>query len=118
MRRGATALPSLPPVCSHCRAAEILLFFLRWRQISADTLEHFRRHADRFRQGRVWMDGLADIDGITPHLDCETHFSDQVSGMRAHDAAAKQPVVTVVEKQLGEALVAPVRDRPTRCRPR
>src|SRR5215510_5958691 len=87
MRRGAAALPWLPPVRSHCRAADLLLFFLCWRQVSADTLEHFRRHADRFRQGRVWMDGLADIDGITPHLDRETHFSDQVSGTGAHDAA-------------------------------
>src|ERR1700745_800073 len=97
MRRGAAALPCPPPVRSHCRAAEILLFFLRWRQVSADTLKHFRRHADRFRQGRVWMDGLADIDGIHPPLAPETHFSDQVSGTGAHDAAAKQPVVVVVE---------------------
>ena len=58
------------------------------------------------------MDGLADVDGIATHLNREADFSDQVSGMGADDAAAKQPMVGLIEQQLGEALVAPVGNRP------
>ena len=42
---------------------------------------------------------LADADGIAPHLDRETDFSDQVSGVRADDAAAKYAVVGFIKQQ-------------------
>ena len=44
----------------------------------------------------------------------ESDFADQVAGVRTDDAAADDPVRVFIEQQLGEALVAAVRD----CAPR
>ena len=41
--------------------------FHRW-QIGANAFPHFGRHAYGFTQGRVRMDGLADIQSISTHL--------------------------------------------------
>ena len=38
------------------------------RHIGTDAMRHFSRRADRFAEGRVRMDALADIDRIATHL--------------------------------------------------
>jgi hypothetical protein len=68
------------------------------------------RHADAFAQGRVRVDGLADVDFVGAHLDGERDLADQVAGVRADDAAADDCVGLLREQQLGEALVAAVGD--------
>src|SRR5436190_22957136 len=78
------------------------------RQIGAHALEHFRRHADRFAQCRMRVDGLADVDRIASHLHGEADLADQVARMGADDAAAEQAVIGLIEQQFGESLVAPV----------
>lgn len=35
----------------------------------------FRRHADGLAEGRMGVDGLADIHGIGAHLDGQAHLS-------------------------------------------
>src|SRR5689334_1959424 len=81
---------------------------LHRRQIGAYAFEYFRRHADGFRERRVRMNGLANVDRIAAHLNRKAHFADQVARMRAHDAAAKEPMVALVEQKLGEAFVAAI----------
>src|SRR6476620_7555194 len=87
------------------------------RQIGAHALEHFRRHADRFAQCGMRVDGLADVDGIASHLYGKADLADQVARMGADDATPKYAVIGLIEQQLRESLVAPVGDRATRCRP-
>ena len=52
------------------------------RQIGANALEHFRRHADRFAQGRMRMDRLANVYRIAAHFDGEANLADQIAGAR------------------------------------
>src|SRR5690349_2764423 len=40
-------------------------------QIRDRPFEHFRRHADGFGEGRVRVDGEADVGGLRAHLDRE-----------------------------------------------
>ena len=63
------------------------------------------------------MDGLAEVNRIASHLHGEAYLADQVARMGADDAAAEQSVISLIEQELGESLVAPVGDRATRCRP-
>ena len=65
----------------------IELLFLRW-QIRTNTFKHFRRHANRFAQRGVRVNGFADIGWVAAHFDGECDFADQVACVRADDAAA------------------------------
>jgi hypothetical protein len=80
------------------RCAQPILLLLLRREVGADALEHFGRHADGFRERRVRVNGLADVDGIAPHLDCEAHFADQIARMRADDSAAEEAMIALVEQ--------------------
>src|SRR4029077_2960579 len=95
----------------------LVLLLLR-RQIGTYAFEQFGRHADRFAQCGMRVDGLADVDRIASHLHGEADLADQVARMGADDAAAEQAVIGLIEQQFGESLVAPVGDRATRCGPR
>src|SRR5690606_30904382 len=63
------------------------------RQVGAAAVGHFRRHAQALAERRVRMDGLADVDGVGPHLDGQRDLADHVAGVRAHDAAAQDLAV-------------------------
>jgi hypothetical protein len=56
------------------------------RHVGAGAVRHFGRHADRFAQRRVRVDGLADIDRVAAHFDGQADFADHVAGVRADDA--------------------------------
>ena len=58
------------------------------------------------------MDGLADVGGIRAHLDGETHFADQIAGVRADNAAADALVSFGIKQQLREPLVASIGNGP------
>src|SRR4029077_7651981 len=120
VRRGAAALPSCPPAVSLVAQTRLAISssLLGGREIRAHALEHFRRHADGFTQSRVRMDSLADVDRIASHLHGEADLAAHAARMGADDAAAEHAVIGFVEQELGEAFVAPVGDRATRCRPR
>jgi hypothetical protein len=77
---------------------------LHRRHVGAGTFVDFGGHADRFAQRRVGVDGLADVDGVSAHFDGEANFADQVTRVRADDAAADDAVGLV------GALVSPVGD--------
>src|SRR5437016_2025047 len=64
------------------------------------------------------MNRFADIDRVATHFDRETHFANEIAGVRADDAAADATMVGLVEQELGEAFVAAVGDCPARSRPR
>ena len=68
-------------------------------------------------QGRVGVDGEADVGGVRPHLDREPGLGHELAGIRADDAAAQQAVGRLVEQELGHALVAAQRQRAARGRP-
>src|SRR2546421_12868334 len=73
------------------------LLLLRGRQIGADALEHFGRHPHAFAESRMRVNCLADVGGIAAHLDRKAHFADQVTGLRADDAAADAAMRGLVE---------------------
>jgi hypothetical protein len=50
-------------------------------------MRHFRRHADAFAQCGIWVDGLANVDGVCAHIDGRGHFANHVARMGARDAA-------------------------------
>ena len=62
--------------------------------------------ADGFRQRRVGVDGEADVGGVGAHLDGQRGLGDEVAGVGADDPGADDPVVGLVEEDLGQALVA------------
>src|SRR5438093_3063344 len=108
------------PTASQIRLSATLpprLLLLLRRQIGAIAFEDLGRHADRFAERRMRVDGLADVSRLAAHLDREADLADQVAGVGADDAAADDAVGGFVEQQLGEALVAAVGDRSTRRRP-
>jgi hypothetical protein len=85
-------------------------------------MRHLGRHADALAQRGVRMDGLADVHGVSTHLDGQRNLADHVAGMRADHAAAQNLAVAVgfravVKQQLGDALVAAVGDGAARRRP-
>ena len=81
-------------------------------------MRHFSRHADRFTQRRVRVDGFADIDRITAHFDGQADFADHVAGVRANSRPADDAMRFGIKDQLGEAVVAAVGNCPTGSRPR
>src|SRR6056297_3346962 len=77
-------------------------FLLRCVQICNRALEHFGGHHHRFAQGRVRVDGQADVLGGRTHLDGQTNFADEISGVHADDAAADDSAGFFVEDQFRE----------------
>ncbi len=62
------------------------------RHIRATSMRHFGRHAHRFAQRRVRVDGLADVDRVGTHLDGQADFADHVAGRGADDGTADDAV--------------------------
>ena len=74
---------------------------------------HFSGHANAFPQGRVRVDGFANVDGVCAHLNGQSHFTDHVTRMRTHHAAAQDLAVAVslgriIKQQLGHAFITAV----------
>src|SRR4051794_37217426 len=95
---GRGCSPSCPPTVSLSSRRRDSLSLPGGRQIGAHALEHFRRHADRFAQCGMRVDGLADVDRIASHLHGEADLADQVARMGTDDAAAEQAVVGLIEQ--------------------
>src|SRR5690606_25207303 len=62
--------------------------------------------AARLREGRVRVDGVADVGRLRAHLDRQRDLGDELAGMHADDAAADDAAGIRIEQQLGEALGA------------
>jgi hypothetical protein len=78
-------------------------------------VRHFGRHANAFTQGRVRVNGFADVHRIRAHFNRQGDFANHVTGVRSHHAAAQDLAVAmgfgrVVKQQLGDALVPAVGD--------
>ena len=58
-------------------------------------MRYLSRHADAFTQRRVRVNRLADIHGISPHLNGQGDFADHVAGMGTNHAAAEDLAVAV-----------------------
>src|SRR5574341_332741 len=82
----------------------------RRRHLGAHALVEFRSHTHRLARRRVRVDGLADVDGIGPHLDRQRDLAYQITGAHPHDASADHPVRLFRENELGQALPATVGD--------
>ena len=85
----------------------------RGRQIRATAVRHLGRHADALAQRGVRVDGLADINRVSAHLNGQGDFADHVARVGADHAAAKDLALAmrrfgIVKQQLGDALVAAV----------
>ena len=93
------------------------LALLRHVEIGQRPREGLGRHGEGLRQGRMGMDGEADVLGVAAHLDRQRRLGDQVAGVGADDAAADQPAARLVPQRLGQALVAPERQRAPARRP-
>ncbi|WP_240535794.1 hypothetical protein [Bradyrhizobium sp. STM 3809] len=76
--------------------------------------EQLGRHADRFAERRMRMDGLADIDRLATRLDAEPDRTDPIAGRGSDDAAADDAVGRRIKQQLGKALVAAIGDHAAR----
>lgn len=74
------------------------------------TLEHFRCHADRLAQGRVWMNRFADVRWLASHFDREADFANEIACMGTNNAASDNAMSRLIEQQLRETLVASIRD--------
>ncbi len=90
--RIGSPLPCLPPdaLRSLFRLPHELL--LRHVEVGDRALECFGGHADRFGEGRVRVDGQADILGVRAHLDGERCLGDEIASGGADDAAADDAV--------------------------
>ena len=58
-------------------------------------MRHLGCHANAFSQCWVWVNGLANVDGICTHLDGQGHFANHVTRMRTHHAAAQDLAVAM-----------------------
>src|SRR5690606_19183286 len=99
------------------RAATSLLL-LRQVEVGDGAVVDLGRHRHRLAQGRVRMDGVADVLDLAAHLDRQRRLGDQLAGVHADDPGADDPAGRLVEHQLGEALGARQADGPARRRPR
>src|SRR5207342_402200 len=64
------------------------LLLLRDVEVGDGAVVDLGRHAHRFAQGRMRVDGVADVLDLAAHLNGEADLADQVAGMHADDAAA------------------------------
>jgi hypothetical protein len=60
------------------------------RQVGAAAVRHFGGHAHRLAQGRVGVDGLADVGRVGAHLDGQADLADHV----AADGPTMVPPIT------------------------
>ena len=58
-------------------------------------MRYFRCHANALAQRRVRVNGLADVDGVSAHLDGQGHLANHVARVRADHAAAENLAVAV-----------------------
>ena len=58
-------------------------------------MRHLRRHADAFAQRRMRVNRLADVHGVSTHLDGQRNLADHVAGMGADHATAQDLAVAV-----------------------
>src|SRR4051812_22868952 len=79
--------------------------------------EDFRREPDALAEGGGRMDGAADVLRVGAHLDGEADLGDQVAGVDPDDRAPEDAAGRLVEEQLDESVLAPVRDRAPGRRP-
>src|ERR1700753_1652959 len=94
------------------------LLFLRHIKVRQRPRESFRGEGESLRQGRMRMDGQADVFGFRAHFDRQRGFGDEVAGVGADDAAADEAAGLFVPKRLGLAFVAAERQRTSAGRPR
>ena len=76
-------------------------------------MRHFRRHADGFAQRGMRMNRLADVYGISPHLNRQGNFANHVARVGADHAAAQNLAVAVgfggiIKQQLGDTFIAAI----------
>ena len=64
------------------------------------------------------MDGEADVGGIGAHFDRERGLGDQIACRGPNDAATDDPLVFLVEQDLGDAFIPAKRQRASARRPR
>ena len=86
--------PERLPIRAFCVRSQVGLLPC-WRQIRATAVRHFRRHADRFPQCGMRVNGFADVDGICAHLYRQGHLTNHVTGVGADHAAAQNLAVAV-----------------------
>src|SRR5690606_33869177 len=75
-------------------------------EVGDGAFEDLGAQADRLRDGRVRVDGVADVGRLRAHLDRQRDLGDELAGMHADDAAADDAAGIRIEQQLGEALGA------------
>lgn len=80
-------------------------------------MRHFGGHANALAQCRVRVNGLADVDGISAHLDGQCDLTNHVACMRTDHATTQNLAVTVgfravIKQQLGHAFIAAIGNRP------
>ena len=63
------------------------------------------------------VDGEADVLGLAAHFDRQRGLGDKVAGVGADDAATDQALRFLVPQRLGQAFVAPERQRTPARRP-
>ena len=64
------------------------------------------------------VDRETDVGGIGAHFDRERGLGDQIACRRPNDAAADNPLVFLVEQDLGDAFIPAKRQRASARRPR
>ena len=58
-------------------------------------MRHLRRHADALAQRGVRVNRLANVQGVSTHLDGQCNLADHVARMGADHAAAQDLAVAV-----------------------
>ena len=58
-------------------------------------MRHLSRHTDALAESRVRVDRLADVDGVSTHLNRQRNLTNHVARMRADHATAQNLAVAV-----------------------
>jgi 1-hydroxy-2-methyl-2-(E)-butenyl 4-diphosphate synthase len=85
----------------------------RCDQVGDRAVRHLGGEADGLVEGRVRVDGHADVFHVRAHLQRQHGLADQFAGVGADDAGAEDALGLGVEQQLGQALVAVDAERAT-----
>ena len=85
-------------------------------------MRHFRRHADRLPKRRMRVNGLANVHGVSTHLDGQGDLANLVARMGADHAATQDFAVTmcfgrVIKQEFGDTFVAAIGSGAARCVP-
>ena len=81
------------------------------------ALGHLGAEADRLGEGRVRVDGEADVLGVEARLDRQDGLGEQLAGVDADDARAEDAVGARLDDQLGQAVGAADAQRAARGGP-